>query len=133
MGRSVKIKLLKDRILIESNKPIIERLSHSLRDVETYRKGRSWILVYKGEVEDVFNLLEEMRVGEEDVDISEERISFKDFLKSLRRGHRGTLICPVCGSKNVVLMPFTGWLLPSTYMCRDCGYIGHLVVEVDEE
>jgi len=133
MGRSVKIRLLKDSVLVESDRSTIEELSHSLQETETQRKGLKWMLVYKGEIEDVLDVLERIGLEEKNIEVVEERIGFKEFLKSLKRRHKGTLICPICGSKNVVLMPFTGWLLPSTYMCKDCGYIGHLVVEVDEE
>jgi ribosomal protein L37AE/L43A len=43
-----------------------------------------------------------------------------------RKGKREMLYCPNCGSPNVE------WLLPqiwSKWVCRDCGYIGVLILE----
>ena len=40
-----------------------------------------------------------------------------------------TEYCPVCGSSNVE------WLLPQTWSvwhCKDCGYIGSLIIEDGE-
>ncbi len=40
-----------------------------------------------------------------------------------------TVYCPVCGSSNVE------WILPQTWSmwrCKDCGYIGALIVEDGE-
>ena len=39
-------------------------------------------------------------------------------------------ICPVCGSANIKLDAggYTG-----KYRCEDCGYVGVLILEVEEE
>jgi phage-related protein len=27
----------------------------------------------------------------------------------------------------------SGWLIPATYACNECGYVGTIVLEVDDE
>ena len=39
--------------------------------------------------------------------------------------------CPVCGSKEMT--PWMGGQLGSQFLCKDCGYVGPLVVEKDIE
>jgi predicted RNA-binding Zn-ribbon protein involved in translation (DUF1610 family) len=40
-------------------------------------------------------------------------------------------VCPVCGSSELYYE--TGGAIGKVYHCKDCGYIGALVVEADEE
>jgi len=41
-------------------------------------------------------------------------------------------LCPRCHSKNIRLSSvFDGWLTPEVYVCKDCGYRGPLVLEVE--
>jgi uncharacterized Zn finger protein len=40
-------------------------------------------------------------------------------------------ICPVCGSSDVYLE--TGGYTGKRYHCKNCGYIGALIIEADEE
>jgi len=57
-----------------------------------------------------------------------------DVLKRLRRGGRAVALCPRCLSPRIRRSRgFSGWLLPTTYECPDCGYRGPLVLEVDAE
>ncbi|MBS7625203.1 hypothetical protein KEJ29_06480 [Candidatus Bathyarchaeota archaeon] len=43
-------------------------------------------------------------------------------------------VCPRCGSRNIGLSSkFDAWLMPKRYACRDCGYVGPIVLEVDLE
>ncbi len=37
------------------------------------------------------------------------------------------LICPICGSSNVVIINVAG-LLPPVYRCLNCGYVGRIVL-----
>jgi len=61
----------------------------------------------------------------------------KEFLGLLKRlKHRGkTLkVCPICGSTNIRLSSkFDGWLTPIQYVCKDCGYKGPIILELEEE
>lgn len=42
--------------------------------------------------------------------------------------------CPRCGSFNIKLSSrFDGWLTPEQYVCRDCGYRGPIILEIEED
>ncbi|RLE84277.1 MAG: TFIIB-type zinc ribbon-containing protein [Thermoprotei archaeon] len=43
----------------------------------------------------------------------------------------GVLLCPVCLSRRVVL--YLGGYAGKIYKCQDCGYVGPLILEVDED
>ena len=44
------------------------------------------------------------------------------------------LLCPACGGKNVELLSkFDAWLLPKRYLCKSCGYLGPIILEVEKE
>ena len=61
----------------------------------------------------------------------------KEFLKLLKRlKHRGATlkVCPVCGSTNIKLSSrCDGWITPIQYVCRDCGYKGPIILELEKE
>ncbi|MBI4020359.1 MAG: hypothetical protein HY367_03430 [Candidatus Aenigmarchaeota archaeon] len=41
-------------------------------------------------------------------------------------------VCAICGSSDVTFArTASGWLAAQSYMCKDCGYVGPLVVEID--
>ncbi len=46
-------------------------------------------------------------------------------------GKKPTEICPVCGS--TYLYYEAGGYTGKVYHCKNCGYIGALIVEADEE
>jgi predicted RNA-binding Zn-ribbon protein involved in translation (DUF1610 family) len=57
---------------------------------------------------------------------------FIDVAKSLKHQPKSPIACPRCGSLN--LTRFTGmdgWMVPSLYVCRQCGYAGRVALEVD--
>jgi len=41
------------------------------------------------------------------------------------------IVCPLCFSKNIVL--FVGGYAGKIYRCLDCGYVGPLVLEVEDK
>jgi predicted RNA-binding Zn-ribbon protein involved in translation (DUF1610 family) len=42
--------------------------------------------------------------------------------------------CPRCGSLNIQLSSTLDvWLMPKQYVCRDCGYKGPIVLELEKE
>lgn len=50
--------------------------------------------------------------------------------------HRGPskIYCPRCGSPEIALSSSLDyWLTPKKYVCAKCGYIGPIVMELDEE
>jgi len=58
---------------------------------------------------------------------------FFDTMKNLRHSGPGPLACPVCGSVKIRQRgSLGGWLLPPDWVCLDCGYVGKLVLELDE-
>lgn len=61
----------------------------------------------------------------------------KEALKALRRvryRRASSKICPRCGKSNIRPEGSLGFgFLPIIYVCEDCGYRGHLIIEVDEE
>ncbi len=40
-------------------------------------------------------------------------------------------ICPKCGSTNIYYEG--GMMMGEIYKCNDCGYIGSLILEIDEK
>ncbi|MEM2110971.1 MAG: hypothetical protein QXX08_03725 [Candidatus Bathyarchaeia archaeon] len=42
-------------------------------------------------------------------------------------------VCPRCQSINIQLSTsFDIWLTPRRYICKDCGYIGPIVLEIEK-
>jgi predicted RNA-binding Zn-ribbon protein involved in translation (DUF1610 family) len=43
-------------------------------------------------------------------------------------------VCPRCGSINIRLSSKLDiWLTPKRYVCQDCGYVGPIVLELEED
>lgn len=55
-----------------------------------------------------------------------------ETLKQIRHQMPRPKFCPKCKGHNVYSNPTLG-VLPTTYRCRDCGYEGPLVIEIDPE
>lgn len=54
------------------------------------------------------------------------------MLRRSRHEAAGKMVCPRCGKSRIHPGGSLGWgMLPVAYVCEDCGYRGHLVVEVD--
>jgi predicted RNA-binding Zn-ribbon protein involved in translation (DUF1610 family) len=57
---------------------------------------------------------------------------FIEVVKALKRPSQSAVACPQCGSPNIFKSTgMDGWLLPPLYLCKDCGYTGRLVLEVE--
>jgi transposase-like protein len=55
-----------------------------------------------------------------------------NILGSLNRRKVDQFICPRCNSLNIGSDGFLeGWLLPNRFVCKDCGYSGFMVVELE--
>jgi len=55
-------------------------------------------------------------------------------IRKLRRSSTKVLVCPRCGSTRLSLSSkLDAWLTPRRYFCADCGYVGPIVMEVEEE
>ncbi len=58
----------------------------------------------------------------------------RDVLKALSRRRPGRSFCPKCGGSDISLSSgFDYWLTPRKYLCRECGYSGPVVLEVEED
>ena len=57
---------------------------------------------------------------------------FLDILKQIKHESPQPIFCPKCRSHNIYPKDTYG-LFPSTYSCRDCGYEGNVVFELDLE
>ncbi len=64
-----------------------------------------------------------MMENEEDIDTVEEMI----LEEEKKSKPKTVLICPVCKSNNVIY--YIGGETGYTYQCKDCGYIGALILE----
>jgi len=59
--------------------------------------------------------------------------TFFDTMKKLKHSGPSPLACPSCGSMKIRQRgSLSGWLLPAVYACDDCGYVGQLVLELEE-
>jgi len=59
---------------------------------------------------------------------------FRSTKWRLSQSKNSVLVCPRCGSKNIELSSrLDAWLMPKRYICRECGYIGPLVLEIEVE
>jgi predicted RNA-binding Zn-ribbon protein involved in translation (DUF1610 family) len=56
-----------------------------------------------------------------------------ELLKNLKRRKQTKLFCPRCGSPGIRLSGIGSWLTPMKYVCKDCGYNGLLVMELEKE
>jgi len=55
-----------------------------------------------------------------------------DTLKQLRHRKPNPKFCPACKGHNIYPQSILG-ILPTTYVCRDCGYTGVVAFEIDPE
>jgi len=56
-------------------------------------------------------------------------------LRELKRKKQCIVACPKCGGDKVHRSSvFNGWVIPTRYVCDECGYSGHIILEkVDAE
>ncbi|MFB0558489.1 MAG: hypothetical protein ACETVY_05155 [Candidatus Bathyarchaeia archaeon] len=55
-----------------------------------------------------------------------------DTIKKLKYKGPQPKFCPKCKGHHIYLMPTLG-ILPETYKCKDCGYEGTLILEIEPE
>jgi len=57
-----------------------------------------------------------------------------DVVKTLKRRTPSKIFCPKCGSPDINLSSSLDfWLTPKKYICRNCGYHGSIVMELEKE
>lgn len=57
--------------------------------------------------------------------------NLKDTLKLLKHSKPKPIFCPKCNSSNITSEALYG-VLPSMYTCKNCGYNGPVVLELEE-
>jgi rubredoxin len=58
----------------------------------------------------------------------------RDVLKNTKHRKPAQIYCPRCASPKIALSSSLAmWLTPKEYYCPDCGYLGIIVMELDEE
>jgi len=60
-------------------------------------------------------------------------MSIREILRHAKRGGKYDLRCPICGSKKITKMHYMDWLIPSQYLCKECGYVGSYLISFDTE
>lgn len=59
---------------------------------------------------------------------------FIEIVKALKRQRSSAVVCPRCGSLHMTKSTgMDGWMLPTLYLCNECGYVGRLALEVDRK
>jgi predicted RNA-binding Zn-ribbon protein involved in translation (DUF1610 family) len=54
--------------------------------------------------------------------------------KTLKHREPSKIYCPKCGSPGIRLSSSLDyWLTPRKYVCRDCGYKGPIVMELEKD
>jgi ssDNA-binding Zn-finger/Zn-ribbon topoisomerase 1 len=57
-----------------------------------------------------------------------------EILRSMKRRKQTIKLCPKCGSPKLRLSSsFDIWLTPEQYVCKNCGYKGPIIMEIEEK
>jgi hypothetical protein len=60
--------------------------------------------------------------------------NIRDVLKSAKHKKPTQIFCPKCGSPKLTLSSSLDyWLTPQRYLCKECGYIGAVFMELEKE
>jgi len=60
--------------------------------------------------------------------------NIREVFKTLKRRKPSKIYCPRCGSPEIRLSSSLDyWLTPKKYVCEKCGYVGSIVMELEEE
>ena len=64
-------------------------------------------------------------------------INLKTLIKLVRKLERNThdrmSVCPKCKKSQIqILGSLNGWLTPSLYFCKKCGYTGSIIIEIEQ-
>jgi predicted RNA-binding Zn-ribbon protein involved in translation (DUF1610 family) len=58
----------------------------------------------------------------------------KEVFKTLRHRTPTKIYCPRCGSQKIHLSSSLDyWLTPKKYVCKNCGYTGPIIMELEKE
>jgi len=60
--------------------------------------------------------------------------NIREVFRILKYRRPNKIYCPRCGSPNIHLSSsFDYWLTPKKYVCGNCGYVGPIIMEIEEE
>jgi transposase-like protein len=60
--------------------------------------------------------------------------NFRDVFKTLKHRKPSPIFCPKCCSPEIKLSSSLDyWLTPQKYICQKCGYVGSVVMELEED
>jgi transcription elongation factor Elf1 len=60
--------------------------------------------------------------------------SLRDIFKSAKHKKPTQIFCPRCGSPKLALSSSLDyWLTPKKYLCKECGYVGIVYMELEKE
>jgi len=58
----------------------------------------------------------------------------RDVIKSLKHQKPTHIFCPRCASPKLALSSSLDyWLTPQKYICKECGYVGSVFMELEKE
>jgi len=59
----------------------------------------------------------------------------REVFKSIKHRSPTKIFCPKCGSPKIKVATglMMGGLAPKQYYCEECGYVGTIVMELEEE
>jgi len=60
--------------------------------------------------------------------------NIREVLNTLKHRKPTAIYCPRCTSPKINLSSsFDIWLMPKKYLCKECGYLGPIVMELEKE
>jgi predicted RNA-binding Zn-ribbon protein involved in translation (DUF1610 family) len=60
--------------------------------------------------------------------------NLRDVFKTVKHTKPTHIFCPRCGSPKLRLSSSLDyWLTPQKYVCKECGYIGPIFMELEKE
>lgn len=123
-----------NRIRVEAREEVARELARlfEVDFAEAFDKQVTLVL-RDADPKDIVSTLRNMGIPRENILVEGGGIGFLSTLRKLSKARRGAVVvCPRCGSSEIKQSSFSGWLLPATYRCERCGYIGHIVLEIGE-
>jgi transposase-like protein len=60
--------------------------------------------------------------------------NIRDVFKTIKHAKPTQIYCPRCASPKLTLSSSLDyWLTPQKYLCKDCGYMGTIYMELEKE
>lgn len=60
--------------------------------------------------------------------------NIREVFGTIKHRKPSRIYCPRCGSPKIALSSsFDTWLMPQKYYCKNCGYLGPIVMELEKD